>query len=186
MIGSTDVKPGMVLRLDNGLFSVQDYQHVKPGKGGAFVRLKLKNVITGAVIDRTYRAGEKFDNVRVERTKMQFLYASGDEFNFMNSETYDQIALTSGFLGDSVAFLKENEYIDIFMFEGKAISFELPTFVELEVVKTDPGVKGDTASGGTKPATLETGAIVQVPLFLEEGTVIKVDTRNSSYVERVS
>jgi len=186
MIGSTEVKPGMVLRLDNLLFSVQDYQHVKPGKGGAFVRLKLKNVVSGAVIDRTYRAGVKFDNVRLERTAMQFLYKSGDEYNFMNSETYDQIALQQDFLGDSVDFLKENSYIDVLMHEGKAISFELPTFVELKVVMTDPGVKGDTASGGTKPATLESGAVVMVPLFLEEGTVIKVDTRNSSYVERVS
>ncbi len=186
MINSTEVKPGMVLQIDNHLFSVQEYQHVKPGKGGAFVRLKLKNVVSGAVIDRTYRAGEKFDNVRLERTSMQFLYSSGDEYHFMNTETYDQISLTKEFLGDSVVFLKEEMYIDVLMHDGKAISHEFPTFVELKVVKTDPGVKGDTASGGTKPATLETGAVVQVPLFLEEGTVIKVDTRSSSYVERVS
>lgn len=188
MIGATEVKPGMALRLENQLFYVTQYQHVKPGKGGAFIRLKLKNAGTGAVLDRTYRASEKFDQVRLERTKMQYLYSAGDEYHFMNEETYEQIALQKDFLGETtISLLKEEMNIDVLMSEeGKAITCEMPNFVELTVVQTDPGVKGDTASGGTKPATLETGAVVQVPLFLEEGTVIKVDTRSCSYVERVS
>ncbi len=186
MIRATEVKPGMVLLLEKKLFSVTEYQHVKPGKGGAFIRLKLKSVETGAVLDRTYRAGEKFEDVRVERTPMQFLYSSGDEYHFMNGETYEQLQLEKSFLGDSVDFLKEEMYIDILMYDGRAVTFEMPNFVTLKVTRTDPGVKGDTASGGTKPATLESGAVVQVPLFLEEGTIIKVDTRSRSYVERAS
>lgn len=186
MIGAMDLKSGNVVRLDGDLWMVVERQHVKPGKGGAFVRIKLKNVVGGGVVDRTFRAGEKFDDVRLERTEMQFLYESGGDYNFMNNKTYDQIALSAGFLGNSVNYLKEGLIIEVLMHEGNAINFELPNFIELKITKTDPGLRGDTASGGTKPATLEPGAVVQVPLFIEEGTVIKVDTRNNTYVERVS
>jgi elongation factor P len=186
MIGALELKTGNVIRLDNALWVVLERQHVKPGKGGAFVRLKLKQVVTGAVVDRTYRGGEKFDDVRLEKTPMEFLYESGGDYHFMNSETYDQTALTRDFLGNSVNYLKANVKIEVLMHDGNPVTFELPTFVELRVEKTDPGVKGDTATGGTKPATLESGAVVHVPLFVEEGETIKVDTRTGTYVERVS
>lgn len=186
MIGAMDLRLGNVIRLDGELYALVERQHVKPGKGGAFVRMKLRGVKSGAVIDRTFRGGEKFDDVRLERVKMQFLYVAGDEYHFMNNDTYDQVALTEEFIGDDVQYLKENLEIEVLMHEGTPITCEVPNFVILKIVKTDPGVKGDTASGGTKPATLESGAVVQVPLFIQEGEVIKVDTRSGSYVERAS
>jgi elongation factor P len=148
--------------------------------------MKLRQVVSGAVVDKTFRGNEKFDDVRLERNKMQYLYEAGDEIHFMNNETYDQIALPKDFIGDGVVYLKEGLEIDVLMHEGKPVTCEIPNFVVLKIEKTDPGVKGDTASGGTKPATLESGAVVQVPLFISEGEVIKVDTRSGTYVERVS
>ncbi len=186
MIGAMDLKAGIVIRLEGGLYVVIERQHVKPGKGGAFVRIKLRHVVTGAVLDKTFRGNEKFDDVRLERTPMQFLYESGDEYHFMNNSTYDQVMLTKEFLGDAVNFLKESTTIQVLMHDGNPVTFELPTFVELEITETDPGMKGDTAAGGTKPAKLESGAVVQVPLFIQQGEVIKVDTRTGTYVERVS
>lgn len=186
MIGAMELKTGNVIRLEGELWAVIERHHVKPGKGGAFVRMKLRQVKSGAVVDRTFRGGEKFDDVRLERNKMQFLYESGDEYHFMNNQTYDQVALTREFIGDDVQYLKENLEIDVLIFEGSPVTCEIPNFVALRIVKTDPGLKGDTASGGTKPATLESGAVVQVPLFIQEGEVIKVDTRSGTYVERVS
>lgn len=185
MIGAMELKTGNVIRLEGVLWTVIERQHVKPGKGGAFVRMKLRQVISGAVVDKTFRGNEKFDDVRLERNKMQFLYASGDELHFMNNVTYDQVALQADFIGDGVNYLIEGSIIDVMMDEGKPVTCEIPNFVELKVVKTDPGVRGDTAAGGTKPATLESGAVVQVPLFIEEGQTLRVDTRSGTYVERV-
>ncbi|MBN1825900.1 MAG: elongation factor P [Candidatus Eisenbacteria bacterium] len=186
MIGAMDLRSGNVIRLEGALWTILERQHVKPGKGGAFVRIKLRDAVSGSVVDRTFRAGEKFDDVRLERTPMQFLYEAGGEYFFMNAETYDQLGFSAEFLGKGVQYLKEGITIDVMMNDGKAINYELPTFVVLRIERTDPGVRGDTASGGTKPATLESGAVVQVPLFIEEGEMIKVDTRTGSYVERVS
>ena len=148
-ISTNDFKNGMSIELSDGLFQIQEFQHVKPGKGGAFVRMKLRQVKTGAVVDKTFRGNEKFDDVRLERTKMQFLYEAGDEYHFMNNETYDQVTLTKGFLGNGVNYLKESMNIVVMTHEGNPVTCELPTFVELKVAKTDPGVRGDTASGGT-------------------------------------
>ena len=174
----------MVLRIDGQLFWMAEFEHHKPGKGAAVVRTKLKNVKTGAVTDRTYRSGDKVDDVRLERRKMQFLY-KGDFFTFMDNESYEQFEPNEETVGDVVKYLKENEVCDVLVAEGLAIGIELPIFVELVVTETDPGVRGDTASGGSKPALLETGASVQVPLFVEKGTTLKIDTRTDTYVERV-
>ena len=175
----------MVLKIDGELFFMVEFDPFKPGKGAAVVRTRLKNVKTGSVIDRTYRSGDKVDDVRLERRKMQYLYKADDLYNFMDSETYDQFALTEETLGDVTRYLKENEVVDVLVAENNAISVELPIFVSLEVKETDPGVRGDTAAGGSKPAILETGATVQVPLFVERGNVLKIDTRSDTYVERV-
>lgn len=174
----------MVLRIDGQLFWMAEFEHHKPGKGAAVVRTKLKNVKTGAVTDRTYRSGDKVDDVRLERRKMQFLY-KGAFFTFMDNESYEQFELNEDTVGDAVKYLKENEVCDVLVAEGLAIGVELPIFVQLLVTDTDPGVRGDTASGGSKPALLETGASVQVPLFVEKGTTLKIDTRTDTYVERV-
>ena len=175
----------MVLRIDGELFFLVEFEPFKPGKGAAVVRTRLKNVKSGQVIDRTYRSGDKVNDVRLERRKMQYLYRSDDLFCFMDSETYDQFELPPETVGETVKYLKENEIIDVLVAEGGALSVELPIFVELAVKETDPGLRGDTATGGSKPAVLETGASVQVPLFVERGDVLKVDTRTDSYVERV-
>lgn len=185
IISTNQFKNGMAIDIDGTLFFIVDFQHVKPGKGGAFVRTKLKNVRTGAVIDRTFRAGEKFEQAILDHRRMQFLYAEGDNYNFMDNETYEQLTLLREQLGDVMNYTKEGSSVDMLMFEGRPIGVEPETFVELEIVQTDPGLKGDTASGGTKPATLETGAIVQVPLFLQIGDKIKVDTRTNIYITRV-
>ena len=174
----------MVIRIEGQLYFMSDFEHFKPGKGASVVRTKLKNVQTGSVIDKTYRSGDKVDDVRLEKRKMQFLYKSDDFYCFMDNKTYEQYELTSDVLGDVVKYLKENEVVDVLVAENNALGVELPIFVELEVVQTDPGVRGDTASGGTKPASLETGATIQVPLFIETGNVLKIDTRTDSYVER--
>jgi elongation factor P len=162
-----------------------EFQHVKPGKGGAFVRTKLKELKTGRVVDVTFRAGEKLDDVRTETKRMQFLYSDGGEFNFMDNESYEQVALNRDFIGDGAKWLKDGDEVQILIAGGEMIGVEPPMFVELEVTETDPGFKGDTVQGGTKPATLETGAVVQVPMFVNTGDKLKIDTRDGSYITRV-
>ncbi len=185
MATSNDFYNGMVLRRDGKLYMIVEFLHVKPGKGGAFVRSKLKEITTGKVLDITWRAGEKVDDVRLERQKAQFLY-SDEFFHFMMLDTYEQVALPTETIGESQAgFLKEGLEVEMLLEGTTPIIVEMPNFVELEIVQTDPGVKGDTVSGGSKPATLETGAVVQVPLFIKEGERIKVDTRTAQYVSRV-
>ncbi len=185
MITTNQFKTGMTIDLEGTLYSIVNFQHVKPGKGGAFVRTKLKNVKTGAVIDKTFRAGEKVEQAHMEGKKMQFLYRDDNVYHFMDSETFDQFTLSQEEMGDASQYLKENMEAYVTMFEGKPIGIDAPIFVELEVVETEPGIKGDTLSGGTKPATLETGVVVQVPLFINVGDVIKVDTRTAGYITRV-
>ena len=185
MATSNDFYNGMVLRKDGKLYSIIEFLHVKPGKGGAFVRSKLKEVKTGRVLEVTWRAGEKVDDVRLERRKTQFLYKD-DQFHFMKLDDYEQLSLTAEAIGeDKAQFLKDGLEVEM-LFDGDTpVIIELPNFVELEVVRTDPGVKGDTVSGGSKPATLETGAVVQVPLFIDEGETLRIDTRTGAYVSRV-
>ena len=176
----------MVLDIDGTLFQLVYFQHVKPGKGGAFVRSKLKNVKTGAVIDKTWNAGEKVNDVRLERRPIQYSYIDGSVYHFMDMETYDDIPMNEDIIGgDQLKYLKEGMECSGLVHDGTVIMVELPDFVELKIVETDPGVRGDTASGGTKPAKLETGAVVQVPLFMEEGEVIRVDRREDKYLTRV-
>ena len=185
MATSNDFRNGMALRLDGKLVTIVSFQHVKPGKGGAFVRSKLKDVITGSVVDKTWRGGEKVEEVRLERIPMQYLYRDGDMLNVMHPETFDQIAIPAELLGAAGRFLKENATITVMMLGEAPIVAELPNFLELEVVQTEPGFKGNTAQGATKPAKVETGAEVQVPLFIECGTVLKIDTRSGQNMERV-
>ncbi|RKY66231.1 MAG: elongation factor P [Candidatus Latescibacterota bacterium] len=184
MATTADFRNGMVIKLEGQLFSIVEFQHVKPGKGGAFVRTKLKNVKTKAVLDRTFRAGERIEEVRLERRQMQYLYNSGEIFYFMDTETYDQLPIPMEQVGEAREFLKEGETTSVLTYENRPVGIELPIFVNLKVAETAPGVKGDTVSGGTKPATLETGAVIQVPLFIKAGDTVKVDTRTASYIER--
>jgi elongation factor P len=184
-ISTNQFKTGMAIQLDGTLFFITDFQHVKPGKGGAFVRTKLKNVKTGAVLDKTFRAGEKFELAHLEHKKMEYLYQDDSGYWFMDTASYEQLALSEEQLGDVMKYVKENMEVDILTHQEKPIGIEPPLFVELEVTETDPGVKGDTATGGTKPATLETGAAVQVPLFVNVGDRIKIDTRTDTYITRV-
>ena len=177
----------MVLQIDGDLWTITYFQHVKPGKGGAFVRTKLKNVLSGAVVDKTYRAGEKVVDVRLERRPVNYSYSDGQLYYFMDANTFEMFPLARDVIGDSqLQYLKENMECEGLVHDGNVISVELPQFVELAVTQTDPGVRGDTAQGGTKPATLETGAVVQVPLFIEEGDVLKVDRREDKYLTRVT
>ena len=176
----------MSIEVEGQLFTIVEFQHVKPGKGGAFVRTKLKNMNTGAVLDRTFRAGEKFRRVRTESKKMLYLYSTPDEVVLMDNDSYEQVSLPVALVGDALRFVKENVDVELLSIDGKPAEVVPPIFAELEVTDTQPGVKGDTVSGGSKPATLETGAVVNVPLFLKVGDVIKVDTRSGDYVERVS
>lgn len=185
MISTNDFRTGLTIEVDGEVYSVVEFQHVKPGKGSAFVRSKLKNLRTGGVIERTFRAGEKIPRAHLERREMQYLYREGDSYVFMDNETFDQVSLNEDQLGDNVKYLKENMNIYLLTHAGNLIGIELPNFVELAVVATDPGIRGDTATGGTKPATLETGLVIQVPLFVEVGDVIRVDTRTGEYLERV-
>jgi len=186
MATTADFRNGLVIVLDGVLWTIIEFQHVKPGKGGAFVRSKLKGVLSGKVIDKTFRAGERVEEARVERNSMQYLYSSGNIYYVMDSSTYEQIPIDEGIIGEDKAYLKENMNLSVLIYQGEPIAVELPFFVELQIAATDPGVRGDTATGGTKPATLETGAVVQVPLFLNEGDTIKVDTRTNEYIERVT
>ena len=185
MISAGDFRNGITLEMEGNVYQVIEFQHVKPGKGAAFVRTKLKNIISGGVIERSFRPTEKFPTARIDRVDMQYLYSDGDLFYFMNVETYDQIALAADVIGDSLKFVKENEMVKVCSYNGKVYSVEPPLFVELEVTETEPGLKGDTATGATKPATVETGAVVMVPLFVEIGDKLKIDTRTGEYLSRV-
>ena len=185
MADTSDFRNGFTMVIDGTIFSIVEFQHVKPGKGGAFVRTKLRNVQTGAVIDRTFRSGDKVENIRLEKREMQYLYSDGDLYHFMDMETYEQLGIASDILGERANLLKENESAFMLMAENKPITAELPNFVNLEITHTEPGIKGDTATGAVKPATLETGAVVMVPLFVNQGDTLKIDTRTGDYVERV-
>ena len=184
MISSNDFKTGLTIQIDNDIFSVVEFQHVKPGKGSAFVRTKLKNVKTGAVIERRFNAGEKVPKAHVERREMDYLYKDGDHFVVMDKETYEQVSLTEEQIGDGLKWLKENMTLGVLFYETQVIGVDVPNTVHLAVTFTEPGVKGDTATGGSKPATLETGAVVQVPFFVNEGDVLIIDTRTGNYVQR--
>jgi elongation factor P len=186
MASTADFRNGMVLEIDGDLWAISYFQHVKPGKGGAFVRTKLKNVLTGAVVDKTYRAGEKVTDVRLERRPVNYSYTDGVLYYFMDANTFEMIPISGDLLGEEqLQYLKENMECEGLVHNDKVISVELPQFVELEVTKTDPGLRGDTAQGGTKPATLETGAVIQVPLFVEEGDVLRIDRTEDKYLSRV-
>ncbi|UCE86376.1 MAG: elongation factor P [Deltaproteobacteria bacterium] len=185
-VDTSQFRNGLKIEIDGEPFNMIYFQHVKPGKGGAFVRTKLKNLRTGRVLDRTFRSGEKVDEADVEETKMQYLYQDGDHLVFMDTKTFEQTPLSIEQVGEPRKYLKENLDVKILFWRGEALSVELPPFVEARITQCDPGVKGDTASAATKPATLETGAVVQVPLFIKEGEVVRVDTRTGEYVERVN
>jgi elongation factor P len=184
-LDTSDFRNGLSIIWNNDVYQIVEFQHVKPGKGGAFVRTKLKNVRTGAVVENTFRAGEKMDQAVLDRSKMSFLYNQGEEYVFMDLESFDQINIPGTALGDSVKFLKDNTEVEVCSHNGRILGVELPFFMEFEVAETDPGLRGDTASGGSKPATLETGAVINVPLFINIGERIKVDTRTGTYLERV-
>ncbi len=185
MVSTSEFRNGLVMILEGDLYTMVEFQHVKPGKGGAFVRTRLKNIKTGRVLDKTFRSGDKVEDVRLETKTFQFLYKSDQDYAFMDSATFDQVTLTEDVVGDGHIYIKENLEVEIVYHGDTPIGVNIPNFVDLKIVKTDPGLKGDTVSGATKPATVESGAVVQVPLFLSEGTVIKVDTRTGIYVERV-
>ncbi|MBI5316209.1 MAG: elongation factor P [Nitrospirae bacterium] len=185
MISTTDFRGGVRLMVDNQPYYIVEFQHVKPGKGGAFVRTKLKSYLSGNVLDRTFRSGERFEEPNLEERTMQFLYATGDAYTFMDTETFEQLTFDKGKLGQNADLLKENMIVKILVYEHRPIDVELPNFIELKVSDTEPGFRGDTATGGTKLATVETGATIKVPLYLESGTVIRIDTRTREYVERV-
>jgi len=187
MASTADFRNGLVLDIDGQLWTIVYFQHVKPGKGGAFVRTKLKNVLAGNVVDRTYRSGEKVNDVRLERRPVTYSYSDGQLYHFMDQQTFEMTPISGDLLGEEqLRYLKENMECEGLVHDGDVIAVELPQFVELAVTQTDPGVRGDTAQGGTKPATLETGAVVQVPLFIEEGDVLKVDRREDKYLTRVT
>ncbi|UII54812.1 elongation factor P [Cytobacillus spongiae] len=184
MISVNDFRTGLTIEVDNGIWRVMDFQHVKPGKGAAFVRSKLRNLRTGAVQEKTFRAGEKVGKAQIDNRRMQYLYANGDLHVFMDNESYEQIELPSKSIEYELKFLKENMEVQIMMYQGETLGVELPNTVELEVTETEPGIKGDTASGGTKPAILETGLSVQVPFFVNQGDRLIVNTTDSTYVSR--
>jgi elongation factor P len=183
---TNDLKNGLVLNLEGQLWSVVEFQHVKPGKGGAFVRTKLKNVLSGKVVDKTFNAGTKVDTATVDKRDMQYLYKDGDDFVFMDTNTYDQLQVSSATVGDAAHFLLENQEAIVALHDGTPLYVELPTSVVLEITYTEPGLQGDRSTGGTKPATVETGYEIAVPLFLETGTKVKVDTRTGEYLGRVN
>ena len=185
MISAGDFRNGITIEFEGNVYQIIEFQHVKPGKGAAFVRTKLKNIINGGVVEKTFRPTEKCPQARIDRKDMQYLYSDGDLFNFMDTETYDQIALNADAVGDVLKFVKENEMVKICSYNGNVFAIEPPLFVELQITDTEPGFKGDTATGATKPAIVETGAKVMVPLFVEQGEVIKIDTRTGEYLSRV-
>ena len=185
MISAGDFRNGVTIEFEGNIYQIIEFQHVKPGKGAAFVRTKLKNIKSGGVVEKTFRPTEKFPAARIDRVDMQYLYADGDLYNFMDVNTYEQIALSSDVVGDALKFVKENETVKVCSYNGKVFSVEAPLFVELEITDTEPGFKGDTVQGGTKPATLETGATIQVPMFIDKGDILRIDTRDGRYVTRV-
>ena len=185
MISVNDLKTGLTLELDNGLWNVVEFLHVKPGKGSAFVRTKLKNAQTGQVVEKTFRAGEKVAKAMLDRREMQYLYKEGADYVMMDNESYEQLNVAEAQIGDGIKYLKENMIVQVLMHQGKIIGLDIPSHVELEVVDTPPAEKGNTAQGGTKPATLETGAVVNVPFFISNGDKIRVDTRTNQYLDRV-
>lgn len=185
MISAGDFRNGVTLEIEGAVYQIIEFQHVKPGKGAAFVRTKIKNVMTGGVVERTFRPTEKFPAARIDRVDMQYLYADGELFNFMNMDNYEQLGLSQETIGDALKFVKENELVKVCSYNGNVFSVEPPLFVELEITDTEPGFKGDTAQGATKPATVETGATVYVPLFVDNGDKIKIDTRTGEYLSRV-
>jgi len=185
MISVNDFKTGVTIEIDGQAYQVVDFQHVKPGKGAAFVRAKLKNVKTGGTIEKTFRGGEKVPRAQLDRRDMQYLYNDGESYVFMDNQNYEQLSITAEQIGDGIKWLLENMNIQVLFFQNNIIGIELPNFVELKVVDTEPGIKGDTATGATKSATLETGATVQVPLFINTGDVLRIDTRTGEYMERV-
>ena len=185
MISAGDFRNGITIELDNNIFQIIEFQHVKPGKGAAFVRTKLKNIKSGGVVEKTFRPTEKCPQARIDRADMQYLYSDGDLFHFMDVESYEQIALNAEAIGDALKFVTENEMVKICSHNGNVFAVEPPLFVELEITETEPGFKGDTATGATKPAVVETGATVYVPLFVEQGDKIKIDTRTGEYLSRV-
>ena len=186
MIVAGDFKNGVTFELDNNIFQVVEFQHVKPGKGAAFVRTKLKNIVTGATVERTFNPTDKMPKAHIERKDMQYLYNDGDLYYYMDVESYEQIPINKASIGNTLDLVKENEVVRILSHKGNVFGIEPPTFVELEVTQTDPGFKGDTATGATKPATVETGAVIKVPLFVNTGDVIRIDTRTNEYMERVN
>jgi elongation factor P len=183
---TSQFRNGLKLELDGQPYTITYFQHVKPGKGGAFVRTKIKNLLTGRTVDRTFRSGEKAEIADIQEKTMQYLYNDGENLVFMDQETYDQIPISPEVIGDQIEFMLENMNVDILFWNGNPINVQLPNYIEAKVVKSDPGVKGDTSSGATKPATLECGATINVPLFIKEGDVLRVDTRTREYSERVS
>jgi elongation factor P len=185
MYSTTDFRKGLKIEIGGEPFVIVDFQHVKPGKGGAFVRTRLKSLVSGNVIDQTFRSGDRVDKPDLEEREMQFLYQTGEEFHFMDTQTFEQLFLTAENLGENKDFLKENGLIKALFHNKRPIGVEVPMFVELKIIKSDPGMRGDTATGATKPATLESGAVIQVPLFVEEGDVIRIDTRTREYITRV-
>ena len=185
MISAGDFRNGITIEYDNNIYQIIEFQHVKPGKGAAFVRTKLKNIKSGGVVEKTFRPTEKCPQARIDRKDMQYLYNDGDLYYFMDTETYEQIGLSNDQVGESLKFVKENEMVKICSHNGDVFALEPPLFVELEITDTEPGVKGDTATGATKPATVETGAQVSVPLFVNQGEKIKIDTRTGEYLSRV-
>lgn len=185
MVSAGDFKNGLTVEIEGNVYQILEFQHVKPGKGAAFVRTKLKNIINGGVVERTFRPTEKFDTAHIDRKEMQYLYSDGDLYYFMDTETYDQIAVNGDTVGESLKFVKENENVKVISYQGSVFSIEPPITVELDIIETEPGFKGDTATGATKPATVETGAQVMVPLFVEQGDRLKIDTRTGEYLSRV-
>jgi elongation factor P len=186
MIDTGELRKGLIIEHDGALQRVIEYQHVKQGRGSAFVRLTMRNLRTGSTTQQTFQAGSKFPLVRLERQRAQYLYVEDEHYNFMDIDSFEQFALDRETLGDALNYIKENDTIDVLTYQGEPIDIEIPITVQLEVTQTDPGFKGDTATGGTKPATLETGVTVNVPLFVSEGDIVKVDTRTGAYLERVS
>lgn len=185
MISAGDFRNGVTIEMEGNIYQIIEFQHVKPGKGAAFVRTKLKNIISGGVVEKTFRPTEKFPKAHIERKDMQYLYTDGELYHFMDVENYEQIALNEDAIGDSLKFVKENEMVKICSHKGNVFAVEPPLFVELQITDTEPGFKGDTAQGATKPAVVETGATVYVPLFVEQGDVLKIDTRTGEYLSRV-
>jgi elongation factor P len=186
MIATNEFKKGTKLQIENDPYEIVDYEHVKPGKGQAFVRVKLKNLKTGNVVEKTYKSGIKMEKADVEERIMQYLYNDAEGYHFMDSTNYEQYSVPTDIVGDAAKFIQENKDVSVLLYNGSPIGVSLPNFVELKIIETEPGFKGDTAATGSKPATLETGAIVNVPFFLKEGEIIKIDTRTGEYVERVN